>query len=75
MHAHNSTCQNECRQCGARFQQVRRFGPIHAAKAVMEDGYGFGAHTRRDKQLTSTGKLVTTHSLLVRGFDYVSHLS
>ena len=75
MHAHNRTAKTSAgsavrafSRCGA---SVRFTLPKPFSRTVM----GSVLHTRRGKQLTSPGKLVTTHSLLVGGFDYVSHLS
>jgi hypothetical protein len=52
---------------GFRRQYIaQRFGALHSAKAATEDDDAFGAHPWRGKQLTSTGKLVTTDKLPVR---------
>ena len=45
---------------------AQRFGALHSAKAATEDDDAFGARPWRGKQLTSTGKLVTTDKLPVR---------
>ena len=45
---------------------AQHFGPLHSAKAAIEDDDSFGAHSWRGKQLTSTGKSVTTDKLLAR---------
>jgi hypothetical protein len=45
---------------------AQRFGALHSAKAATENDDAFGAHSWRGKQLTGTGKLVTTEKLPVR---------
>ena len=45
---------------------AQRFGALHSAKAATENDDAFGARSWRGKQLTGTGKLVTTEKLLVR---------
>ena len=45
---------------------AQRFGALHSAKAAAEDDDAFGARPWSGKQLTSTGKLVTTDKLPVR---------
>ena len=59
--------RSESSRTAAPFLQVaQRFGALHSAKAATEDDHAFGARPWRGKQLTSTGKLVTTDKLPVR---------
>ena len=55
------------RKAGAPSSNTRwiaqHFGALHSAKAATEDDDAFGARQWRGKQLTSTGKLVTTDKL------------